>query len=286
MASKKESQRRTTSKGEKGWPVRLAFCESAIRKQDEHVFSGSDLWVDTFVDDTAAQVEENGQTGALEFLCKQGCPRRELLYLLGHCENRGVTNALKATGYDSSELKQRLRDLRKCADAVWRINGHAVPNHWGGTAFAMFLEMAAVKDRKPGTLAKFLDLDTHLEEYASLVEHAARYLGGKSDFYLHLAKALLVKFVHAHTNKNHDKIVADLLSVMLGLSYGEVDHRIWRSNYHQRYTHYRPDPNDSPDLRAKKTLLECEAAVFYRVDVGHPGEQYLRQNRLTALRYS
>ncbi len=287
MASKKESHRRTTSKGEKGWPVRLALCESAIRKQDEYVLSGSaDWWVDTFVNDTTARVEKNRQTGALDFLCKQGCPRRELLYLLGHCENRGVTNASKMTGYDSSEFRQKLRDLRKCADAIWKFNGHAVPHHWGGTAFGMFLETAEVKRGKPGTLAKFLDLPIHLREYASLVEHATTYLGGKSDFYLHLAKALLVKFVHAHTSKNHDKIVADLLSVMLGLKYGEVDHRIWRSNYHQRYTHYRPDPNDSPDLRAKKTLLECEAAVFYRVDVGHPGEQYLRENRLTVLRDS
>jgi hypothetical protein len=74
--------------------------------------------------------------------------------------------------------------------------------------------------------------------------------------------------------------------VMLGTNYGEVDHRIWRSNYHRRHAHYRPDPPDSPVLRAKKTLLECEAAVFYRMDVGHPGEQYLRKNRLTISRYS
>jgi hypothetical protein len=286
MALKKKSPRRTTSKGEKGWPVRLAFCESAILKQDEYIFREAPWWVDTVVNDTAARVEENGQTGTLESLCKQTCPRRELLYLLGMCENRGVTNALKATGYDSSALKQKLRDLRKCADAVWRLNGHAVDAGWGGTAFGMFLETAAVKLVKPSTLAKFLEMPTHLEEYASLVEHAATYLGGKSDFYLHLAKALLVRFVHEHTNKNHDKIVADLLSVMLGLEYGEVDHRIWRSKYHQRHTHYRPDPTDSPVLRAKKTLLECTAAVFYRMDVGHPGEQYLRQNRLTILRYS
>jgi hypothetical protein len=281
---KRKSQRITTGKDEKGWPVRLSFCESAIRKQDEYVLREWSPWVDMIVNDTAARVEENGQAETLESLCKQGCPKRELLYLLGMCENRGVTNALKATGYNSSELKQKLRDLRKCANAVWRINGYAVRNHWGGTAFAMFLEMAAEKNGKPSTLAKFLDLDTDLEEYASLVEHAARYLGGKSDFYLNLAKAMLVNFVQAHTNNHHDRIVADLLSVMLGLRYGEVDHRIWRSNYHRRHTHYRPDPADSPALRAKKTLLECEAAIFYRVDVGHPGEQYLRQNKLTVPR--
>ena len=266
--------------------MRLASCESAIRKQDEYVLSGSSPWVKTFVDGVTARVKKNRQTDALDFLCKQHCPERELLYLLGMCENRGVTNALKATGYASSELKRKLRDLRKCANAVWRINGHAVSNNWGGTAFAMFLEIAAVKNGKADMLANFLDLDTDLNEYASLVEHAARYLGGKSDFYLNLAKALLVNFVKAHTNKNHDKIVADLLSVMLGLEYVEVDHRIWRSNYHRRHTHYRPYPADSPVLRAKKTLLECEAAVFYRMDVGHPGEQYLRQGKVTVQRSS
>jgi len=241
-----------------------------------------------FVEGIAARMEKDGEVGipALESLCEQSCPRRELLYMLGMCENRGVTTALKMTGYDSSELKQKLRDLRECADAVWQVNSHAVPYGWGGTAFGMFLEIAEVKSGKPSTLAKFLDLPNHLLEYASLVEHSARYLGGKSNFYLSLAKALLVRFVHDHTNKNHDKTVANLLSVMLGTNYGEVDHRIWRSNYHRRHAHYRPDPPDSPVLRAKKTLLECEAAVFYRMDVGHPGEQYLRKNRLTISRYS
>jgi hypothetical protein len=215
IALKRKSQRRTTGKGEKGWPVRLSFCESAIRTQDQRMFREVPRFIDMIAEDTAARVKKNRQAETLEFLCKQSCPRRELLYLLGMCENRGVTNALKATGYDSSELKRKMRDLRKCANAVWQINGYAVRNHWGGTAFAMFLEMAAEKNGKPGTLAKFLDLDTDLEEYASLVEHAARYLGGKSDFYLNLAKALLVNFVQAHTNKNHDKAVADLLSVML-----------------------------------------------------------------------
>jgi hypothetical protein len=180
---------------------------------------------------------------------------------------------------------QKLRDLRACANAVWRLNGHAVPNGWGGTAFGMFLEMAAV-EVEPSTLAEFLDLPTHLREYASLAEHSAKYIGGKSDFYLSLAKALLVGFVHEHANKDHDKSVADLLSMMLGPSYGEVDHRVWRNNYHRRHAHYRPDPTDSPVLRAKKSLLECEAAVFYRMDVCHPGKQYIRSNRRTVSRNS
>jgi hypothetical protein len=284
MKNERKSRPRTSG-GKSGWPVRLAFCESAIRKQDEYVF-GESLWCEAFVNDTASRVEENRQADTLEFLCKEGCPRRELLYLLGMCENRGVTNALNMTGYNSSDLKRKLRNLRECGDSVWKLNGHAVPDGWGGTAFGMFLEMAAVKLPKPSTLAKFLELPMYLREYASLVEHAARYLGGKSDFYLHLAKALLVRFVHEHTNKHHDKEVADLLSVMLGLEYGEVDHRIWRSSYQKRFIHYRPDPTDSPVLRAKKTLLECEAAVFYRMDVGHPGKQYIRKNRLTVSRYS
>jgi hypothetical protein len=119
------------SMGNSGWPVRLAFCESAIRKQDEYIFREAPWWADTIVDDTVVRVKENSQVSTLEFLCKQGCPRRELLYMLGMCENRGVTNASKMTGYDSSELKQKLRDLRACANAVWRLNGHAVPNGWG-----------------------------------------------------------------------------------------------------------------------------------------------------------
>ncbi len=284
MAEKKRTRRRKkTGDNGTGWPVRLAMCESAIRKQDEYVSRRSPRFVDLIAEATAAQVEENGQTGALKFLCEQGSSRRELLYLLGMCENRGVTNAVKMTGYDSVELRKKLRDLRSCASAIWKLNGHAVPQGWGGTEFGKFLEMAEVK-RSPSTLAKFLELPIYLREYASLLEHAFKFLGGKSDFYLNLAKALLVRFVRERTNKYHNKEVADLLSVMLGLEYGEVEHRVWRGKYQKRFTHYRPDPTDSPSLRAKKTLLECEAAILYRMDVLHPGQQHLRKEGRTVSR--
>lgn len=73
---------------------------------------------------------------------------------------------------------------------------------------------------------------------------------------------------------------------MLGEEYGEVEHRVWQGKYHDRFTHYQPDPNDSPRLRAMKTLLECEAAVLYRMDILHPGKKYLRQVRKTVQRLS
>ncbi|HEY4842041.1 MAG TPA: hypothetical protein VIH78_08735 [Terriglobales bacterium] len=40
-------RRQRTTMGNSGWPVQLALCESAIRKQDEYVFRGSPWWVDT-----------------------------------------------------------------------------------------------------------------------------------------------------------------------------------------------------------------------------------------------
>ena len=284
MATRKEpKQRQRTGAGEKGWPVRLATCESAIRKQDEYVFKHSPQFVDHVVEATAAHVEKNRQTDALDFLCNQRCPRRDLLYLLGMCENRGVTNSLKMTGYGPAELRKTLRELRQCATSVCRINGHAVREGWGGTEFGKFLEIAKVKH---SAIADFLQLTISLREYASLVEHAARYIGGKSDFYLHLAKALLAGFVHQHASEYHDAKVAALLSVMLGPEYGEVEHRVWRNNYKKRFTDYRPDPADSPSLRAKKTLLECEAAIFYRMDVLHSGTKHVRQEGFTALRSS
>src|SRR5208282_500932 len=119
----------------------------------------------------------------------------------GMCENRGVTNALKMTGHDSEELVKKLRELRECATSVCRINGHAVREGWSGTEFGKFLEIAKVKH---SAIADFLQLTISLSEYASLVEHAARYIGGKSDFYLHLAKALLAGFVHQHASEYHD----------------------------------------------------------------------------------
>lgn len=271
------------SEGKRGWRVRLALCESAIRKQDEYVFKHVPRFVDIIAKATSVRVEENGQTSTLEFLSERGCSRRELLYLLGMCENRGVTNALKMTGYNSARLKQRLREVEACAAALERINGHAVREGWGGTEFGKFLEMAQVKH---STLASFRQLPLQLREYASLVEHAARYLGGKSDFYLSLAKALLASFVRERTHDDYHKEVADLLSIMLGEQYGRIEHGVWRNLYQERLTHYRPDPQDPPSLRAKKTLLECEAAIFYRNDVLHTGDKYVRQERSTALRPS
>jgi hypothetical protein len=287
MTQKKSAkQGKSTSGAEKGWPVRLAMCESAIRKQDEYIFRGASWWADTIVEDAATHVKKNRQTSALDKLVAQGCPRREFLYLLGMCENRGVTNALKMTGYDSVELRKQLRVLRECASVVWRVNGHDVPEGRDGTEFSKFLGMATVKQSTGttrSTLATFLQLPMYLREYASLVEHAAKYLGGKSDFYLSLSKALLVRFVHLHTKAYHDMEVANLLSAMIGPEYGEVEHRIWRSKYLRRFRTYRPDPNDSSSMRAKKTLLECEAAVSYRMDIGHPGKRHIRLEGLTVL---
>jgi hypothetical protein len=265
------------------WPVRLATCESAIRKQDEYVLKNSPRFVDIIAKATSVRVEKNGQTHTLDAMCERGCPRVELLYLLGMCENRGVTNALKMTGFDSDKLPQRLREIEECAAVIKQLNGHAVAEGWGGTEFGKVLEMARMKR---GRIASFLQLPACIHEYASLVKHASKYLGGKSDFYLSLAKAALVNFVRARTNDDHPKDVANLLSVMLGLKYAEVEHRIWQSKYQDRFTHHQPDPNDSPRLRAMKTLLECEAAVLYRMDILHPGTKYLRRVRKTVLRLS
>jgi hypothetical protein len=282
MAAKKRTPRRKkTADNGKGWPVHLAKCESAIRKQDKYVFRRVPRFVDEVVEATAAHVKKNRQTCALDFLCEQGCPQRELLYLLGMCENRGVTNAVKMTGFDPAELRKKLRDLRACADAIWKLNGHAEPQGLGGTEFGQLLEMAEVKR---STLANFLQLPIYLREYASLVDHAFKYLGGKSDFYLNLAKTLLVRFVRERTNKDYNKEVAKLLSVMVGLEYGDVEHRVFRGKYEKRFMHYRPDPTDSPSLRAKKTLLECVAAILYRMHTLHTGDQHLRQEGRTVLR--
>jgi hypothetical protein len=284
MATRKgPKQRQRTGAGEKGWPVRLATCESAIRKQDEHVFMGSPRFVDLVVSATESRIEEANQknklavgteiitkVNPLDFLCERGCPRRELLYLLGMCENRGVTNSLKMTGFDSEDLNKLLGDIRAVADNLWALSGYE---------FGSYLEM-----EERSTLFGLLRVPEMLREYASLIEHAVGFIGGKSDFYLHVARARLVSFVKTHTGKYHDAKVARLLSVMLGPEYLEGNHRVWRDKLNKTLMHYQPDPGDSPSLRAKKTLLECRAAIFYRSNILHSGKQYLRKQRLTVLR--
>ena len=122
MATKKEpKQRQIASAGKDGWPVYLAMCASAIRKQDEYVFKRSPRFVDIIVKATSVRVEKNGQTQTLDAMCERGCSRDELLYLLGMCENRGVTNALKMTGFDSDKLPQRLREIEKCAAVIRQL---------------------------------------------------------------------------------------------------------------------------------------------------------------------
>lgn len=278
-------RKRKASDGNKVWRVRLAMCESAIRKQDEYVFKHSPRFVDIIVKHTSVRVQKNGQTETLETLVKR-CPQRELLYLLGMCENRGVTNAMRMTGYDSDKLPQKMRDLKQCAAVIERVNGHAVPEGWGGTEFGKMLEMSQEKRGGVGRIGSFLQLPTCIRDYASLVSHATKYLGGKSDFYLSLAKAILVNSIREHTGDDHPKEVANLLSVMLGLEYAEVEHRVWQNNYSERFNQYQPDPSDSSSLRAMKTLLECDAAILYRMDVLHSGTKHLRHLRKTVLRVS
>jgi hypothetical protein len=148
------------------------------------------------------------------------------------------------------------------------------------------LEFAQEKNVKPSAITEFLRLPDMLNEYVSLVEHAAKYLGGKSDFYLNVAKAVLVRFVWHHTGQHHHGKVARLLSVMLGPEYLQPNHVVWFGSYQERLQHYRPDREDSSALRAKKTLLECEAAIFYRMDILHMGTKFIRKNRRTVLRIS
>ena len=216
-----------TSDGKSGWPVRLAMCESAIRKQDEYVFKHVPRFVDIVVSRSESRIKEAiennelavGKYGKrtvnpLNFLCEEGCPRRELLYLLGMCENRGVTNSVRMTGFDSDDRKKLVAHIRDLADKLWALSGKEV---------GAYLEM-----EERSTLFNLLRVPEMLREYAALIEHAVDFIGGKSDFYLHLARARLLSFVRTHTGKPHDAKVASLLSVMLGPEYGKDNHRVWR----------------------------------------------------------
>ena len=171
MSAKNQTKRQQkTRDGENGWPVRLAMCEAAIRKQDEAVFKGNSYFVDEIVRVTEARVREANktkalalsgktkktQTDAFDFLCERGCPRRELLYLLGMCENRGVTNSVKMTGYDAEELRKILCVLRTRADALWAVSCYE---------FGRFLEA-----EERSTLFGFLRLPEMLLEYSALVD--------------------------------------------------------------------------------------------------------------------
>jgi len=271
----------------RGWAVRLATCESAIRSQDKHMFETVPRFVDSVVKATETKVRDNVVADELEELQQKGCPKRELLYLIGMCENRGVGNSLGMTGFDPEQLQTQLRRIRRAAKKIERINGEDCPDHWGGTEFGKFLEFARVKDdRKPGAIAEFLRLPAMLNEYVSLVEHATKSLGGKSDFYLNVAKAVLVQFVRQRTGQYHHGKVARLLSVILGTGYGQAEHLVWFGSYRQRRQHYSPDQKDSPALRAKKTLLEREAAIFYRMDILHQNSKFIKKARRTVVRAS
>jgi hypothetical protein len=248
------------------WPVRIRMCESAVRKQDEWVFKNDPRFFEAIVAATEPRVVAAGATESLDFLVAEGCPRDELLYFLGGCENRGVTSALAMTHFDSHELPRVLKRIRKSASDIWKLNGGYIGH---------FFEYP-----ENSVLYKFEPLAVTLREYSALVEHAVKYIGGKSDFYLSLAKAMLEEFVRERTKNSHDEKVVDLLAAMLGEQYAAEDHRNWRRTYQRRRNGYRPDPRDSASLRIKKTLLEVHAASGYRMDVFHPGPQYLRQEIL------
>src|SRR5271156_3292822 len=132
-ASLKQTKERQTTvrRLNRGWPVRLAACESAIRSQDEQMFKTVPSFVNIVVNATKTKVGENQAAGVVEDLRKKGCPERELLYLLGMCENRGVGNSFSMTGFDPEQLQTQLRRIRHAAKKIETINGADVPEHWG-----------------------------------------------------------------------------------------------------------------------------------------------------------
>lgn len=257
----KPKRKQTTTDG--NWPVRFDLCESAVRFEDEYRLKYDPPLVDAGVKYMEARVKEEGQSETLDILVNQGCPRRELLYLLAMCENRGLSKTEMMVGHNSVALRLALKKITKCADMVSDLIC--------GGEFGRLLELP-----EESTLFRFLNLPTELQEFATLVDHAVKYIAGRNDFYLHIAKARLANAVLKHTGKHHHKHVANLLSVNVGDGYAEAEHRVWHSTYLDRIERFQSDPEDSPAVRAKKNLLECRAAILLRLDVRHPGDKYLR----------
>ena len=199
---------------------------------------------------TLLKIEEQSAMGSFQDLCKAGCDHTDLLYLLGTCENRGVQSTVKLTGYDSEELTIKLKMIRECARTLEEINKRELG--------------LIIQDTRH--FKKHDRLPVVLHEYAGLVEHAARHLGGKTDFYLHVAKGRLIHYVREKTGAYHDKEVAETLAAVLDSAYSESDHRGWRNTYHKRISDYTREAGDTPALRAKKTRLEMRAASLYRSD--------------------
>lgn len=268
---KKRKPRPKQTAADGDWSVRFDLCESAVRFQDEYRLEHDQPLVDAAEGLMEARIKEAGQSDSLILLCDKGCPRRELLYLLAMCENRGLSRTDIMLGRNSVAMRKSLKKIEACADDV----AHLLCDGELGRILAT---------EENSTLFDFVNLPTELQEFAALVDHAVKYIAGRHDFYLNIAKARLVNFVLKHTGKHHHKEVANLLWVNLGGEYGEVEHRIWHSNYLDRAERFRASPEDSPSLRAKKNLLECRAAILLRFDVQHPGNKYLRVGGQSVLR--
>jgi hypothetical protein len=232
------------------WPVKFLKAEEAIWCYDEFLRDKMPDVINRIANQTKLRIEEQNAMGCFHKLCKAGCHHTDLLYLLGTCENRGVQSTVKLTGYDSEELTIKLKMIRECAQTLEEINTRE---------FGLF-----IKDRRH--FKQHDRLAVTLRQYAGLVDHAARHLGGKTDFYLHVAKGRLIHYVREKTGAYHDKEVAETLAAVLDSAYSESDHRGWRNTYHKRISDYTREAGDTPALRAKKTRLEMRAATLYRSD--------------------
>lgn len=199
-------------KKNQGWPVNLKRAAATIRVLDKEHPLLHEPFVAEFRAEAEAMIKANGATRFLERLVKAGCPKDPLLYLVRQCENRGVKTAQNLTGYRSTEVKAKIRQMRRTADVIAEINKRE---------FGLFLSDRA-HFRTHERLASYL------REYAALLEHALNYLGGKQDFYLNLAKAALVDFVKEHTKAFHDGLVAELIaSVLDSDGYSELGIHFW-----------------------------------------------------------
>jgi hypothetical protein len=234
---------------ETGWPVNFLMAEDATWGYDQFIREQMPGILAGIANHARQKIEHHNAMGSLHKLGTAGCDDTELLFLLGACENRGVQSAIKLTGYDSEELTAKLKLMVTCAQVIAEINRRE---------FGLL-----VKDRRH--FRQHERLSSTLRQYRALVEHAVKHLGGKTDFYLHVAKGRIIHYVREHTGSYHDSEVSELIAAALGSHYTEEDHRGWRIAYHKRIqTHSRGA--DTPVLRMKKTLLERRAANLYRSD--------------------
>ncbi len=180
-----------------------------------------------------AKIKESSETDSLKTLCRSGCQKIMVLWLLhpllptpmfpileGIFNWPGPRKSEALFRRKSSEIGKIINRLRKTADEMEALN--------------LDFEFRYLLTDGGPELRNLWDLPHSVRNYAEFVQSVARYFGKGSEGVYSIVKARFTAYVRHQTHSFHDKEVAALIGSVMDKDYSDSDHSVWRRKHYRR----------------------------------------------------